>query len=92
MINLLDWSGFLLSGVGSIGFLFIYSIVLSTVEVTDTFGKHLHVSSSIKDFWLKPPSRKKLALWLIGDGTVYCFRAAVLGFVLQLIYKKIFAK
>jgi hypothetical protein len=87
MKDLLDFSGFLLSGAGSLGFLFIYSIVLSTVEVTDAFDKHGFVSPMIRDCWLKPPRRKKLALWFVNYGTVYCFLATALGFVLQFCAK-----
>jgi hypothetical protein len=88
--DVLDSVGFLCSGIGSLLFFFVYSVVLKTTEIMNlSEEEHIGFTPAIKSWWLKSRRRKEIALRFANQGTWIGFFLYALGFVLQLIAKQV---
>lgn len=99
----LDILGFILSGIGSVFFFFIYAFITKASVLTDMANVYINHSVSIRKYWLKNingesnlvvddkkldwTKKKKFAFWAVEKGSTWSFALVAIGFVLQLIAK-----
>lgn len=87
MNEVLDFAGFLMSGIGTLGFFFIYTFVSGVIRCTDAFGDDMFQSGQIKEFWMMNEKKKNFAFWCISEGMSILFTITAIGFLLQLLSK-----